>query len=166
MPKARFIFRKCFYSSFLVVSVALLVDVASALAAFFCAALLVVVDLAAVRLLVVPAEAFLVVLDDAGADLVVLALRAREVEEAVEDDFVDVLLVACVDFDEVFLGAAVLLAALLASAFLAASFAAKRATCSTSKSTFALNSSSCCSFCWRFWPPENAEKSGVDATNF
>jgi hypothetical protein len=107
----------------LVVSVALLVDVTSALAAFFCAALFVVVDLAAVRLLVVPAEAFLVVLDDAAADLVVLALRAREVEEAVEDDFVDVLLVACVDFGEVFLGAAVLLAALLASAFLAASFA-------------------------------------------
>ncbi|SVE46006.1 uncharacterized protein METZ01_LOCUS498860, partial [marine metagenome] len=78
----------------MVVSVALLADVASALAAFFCAALLAVVDLAAVRLLVVPAEAFLVVLDDAAADLVVLALRAREVEEAVEDGFVVAALVA------------------------------------------------------------------------
>lgn len=127
----------------------LLVVEVFALADVFLAGALVVADLVAVRLLVVPVEGFFVALDGevavVAADLVALDLRVPVVVEEVVADFVEALLVAVV-LEAALLVAVALLAVLVASAFLAASLAAKRATCSTSKSTFALNISSCCSF--------------------
>ena len=127
-----------------VVLVVLLAGVALVLAVVLRAVLLVVVDFALVRLLAVPVAAFLVELDDEAAVVVavftVLDLRVPVVVDEVVVDLAEALL------DAALLVAVALLAVLAASAFLAASFAAKRATCSTSKSTFALNISSCCSF--------------------
>lgn len=166
MLKVRFIFRKCFYLLFLVVLVVFLVDVVFVLVVFFCVVFLVVVDLVVVCLLVVFVEVFLVVFDDVGVDLVVLVLWVWEVEEVVEDDFVDVFFVVCVDFDEVFLGVVVLLVVFLVLVFLVVFFVVKRVICFISKLIFVFNSLSCCFFCWCFWLFENVEKSGVDVINF
>ncbi|CAI4151585.1 membrane hypothetical protein [Alteromonas macleodii] len=147
LPKTTFTFIERLYSSFFVMSdeadvllVVLLAGEAFVLAVVLRTVLLAAVDFATVRLFAVPVAAFLVALGDEAA-VVVVVFALLDLRVPVVVDLAEELL------DAVLLLVVALLAVLVTSAFLAASFAAKRATCSTSKSTFALSISSCCSFC-------------------